>query len=48
MAQNRRRVAAMPERPPSDRLDFSAAETTEMDRYAVESGINLWVSSITA
>jgi diketogulonate reductase-like aldo/keto reductase len=25
-----------------DRLDFSAAELTEIDRHATESGINLW------
>ena len=31
-----------------DHLDFSADELAEIDRYAVESGINLWVSSITA
>ena len=31
-----------------DRLDFSPDELAEIDRYAVESGINMWVSSITA
>ena len=31
-----------------DRLDFSADELIEIDRYAVESGINMWVASITA
>lgn len=31
-----------------DRLDFSADELAEIDRHAVESGINLWVPSITA
>jgi L-glyceraldehyde 3-phosphate reductase len=28
-----------------DRLDFSAAELAEIDRYATESGINIWEQS---
>ena len=28
-----------------DALDFSAEELAEIDRYAVESGINLWADS---
>jgi L-glyceraldehyde 3-phosphate reductase len=28
-----------------DRLDFSAEELAEIDRYALDSGINLWASS---
>jgi len=31
-----------------DRLDFSAAELTEIDRYATESDINLWAPSSNA
>ena len=31
-----------------DHLDFGADELAEIDRYAVESGVNLWVPSITA
>ena len=31
-----------------DRLDFDVAELAEIDRYATESDVNLWVSSITA
>jgi L-glyceraldehyde 3-phosphate reductase len=31
-----------------DNLDFSAEELTEIDRYAVDSGINLWAESSTA
>ncbi len=28
-----------------DRLDFSADELAEIDRFATDSGINLWVES---
>ena len=28
-----------------DRLDFTADELAEIDRYATESGINLWARS---
>ena len=28
-----------------DNLDFSGEELAEIDRYAVESGINLWADS---
>jgi hypothetical protein len=28
-----------------DRLDFSAEELEEIDRHAVDSGINLWAES---
>jgi L-glyceraldehyde 3-phosphate reductase len=28
-----------------DRLDFSGDELAEIDRYATESGINIWASS---
>ncbi len=31
-----------------DRLDFDVAELAEIDRYATESDVNLWVPSITA
>ena len=28
-----------------DKLDFSAAELAEIDRYATDSGINIWARS---
>ncbi|GAC1671287.1 MAG: L-glyceraldehyde 3-phosphate reductase [Candidatus Limnocylindrales bacterium] len=31
-----------------DRLDFSPDELTEIDRHATESGVNLWLPSVTA
>ena len=31
-----------------DNLDFSAEELAEIDRYAVDSGINLWARSSAA
>ena len=31
-----------------DRLDFTPDELTEIDRYATESGVNLWLPSVTA
>ena len=39
VAQLEQNVAAL------DRLDFAAAELDEIDRYATESGINLWAAS---
>jgi L-glyceraldehyde 3-phosphate reductase len=39
VAQLEQNVAAL------DRLDFTAAELDEIDRYATESGINLWAAS---
>jgi L-glyceraldehyde 3-phosphate reductase len=39
VAQLEENVAAL------DRLDFSAEELAEIDRYATESGINLWATS---
>jgi L-glyceraldehyde 3-phosphate reductase len=39
VAQLEANVAAL------DRLDFTAEELTEIDRYATESGINLWAAS---
>jgi len=42
VAQLEQNVAAV------DQLGFEADELTEIDRYAVESGVNLWVHSSTA
>jgi L-glyceraldehyde 3-phosphate reductase len=39
VAQLEQNVAAL------DKLDFSAAELQEIDRYATESGINIWAAS---
>ena len=40
VAQLEENVAAL------DRLDFSAEELAEIDRYATESGINLWATQM--
>jgi L-glyceraldehyde 3-phosphate reductase len=42
VAQLEQNIAAL------DKLDFSKDELKEIDRYATESGINLWVTSSTA
>jgi L-glyceraldehyde 3-phosphate reductase len=39
VAQLEQNVAAL------DKLDFSPAELEEIDRYATESGINIWAAS---
>jgi L-glyceraldehyde 3-phosphate reductase len=39
VAQLEQNVAAL------ERLDFSSDELREIDRYATESGINLWAAS---
>ena len=39
MAQLEQNVAAL------DKLEFSANELAEIDRYATESGINIWKTS---